>query len=288
MKSMTGYYSLQEESGDRVCSVEIKAVNSRYYEPSVRLPHFAHFLEPVVRETAGRTILRGKVDINIEIRDTARQIRITVDERLAAEYAAACRKVAAAAGLGQDIPLGTLLQAEGVLQTEPLVDHSALEATVVRLVGKTLAGFEKLRMHDGRSVQADIRANLALMKQHMKKIMARTKNSVPDLRAQLQKKLEKIVGREVDRTMLITEAGILAAKTDINEELSRLESHIRLFETTMKLAEPVGRTLDFVSQEMNREVNTIGSKQADFAIAEHVVLLKSLLEKIREQIRNVE
>ena len=143
-------------------------------------------------------------------------------------------------------------------------------------------------MHDGKSVARDIGANLKLMKQYLRTIRSKTKNSIPDLRKQLLARLERIVGKDVDKNMIITEAGILANKLDINEELSRLDSHLDLFEKTMKNDEPVGRTLDFISQEINREVNTIGSKQADFAIAEQVVMLKSLLEKIREQVRNIE
>lgn len=288
MKSMTGYYSIQEEHDGKNYTVEIKSVNSRYYDPNIRLSHSFNYLEAPVRELIGHHIQRGKVDLSLEVREKERKYRITVDRGLVTEYAQACRQVARAAGITEDPSLTDILRADGIIMTEPVIDRESILKHCIDLVERALKGFERIRMHDGKSVARDIAANLKLMKQYLRTIRSKTRNSVPDLRKQLLARLERIVGKDVDKNMIITEAGILANKLDINEELSRLDSHLDLFEKTMKNDEPVGRTLDFISQEINREVNTIGSKQADFAIAEQVVMLKSLLEKIREQIRNIE
>lgn len=288
MKSMTGYYSLQQEVKSRLYSIEIKSVNSRYLDLNLHMSHIFQFLEPEIRDAVNGTIQRGKIDINLDIRERDRSVKITVNKKLASEYRKAYQEVQQSAGLEGDLPLQSLIGAEGVIQTESVLNKDVLTSEIRSLMKKALPGFEKIRKHDGDSVKKDIFQRLNEMKKELSAIKKQTANAVVDYRKQLEKRLKRIVGKELDQNLLITEAGILANKADINEEISRLESHIRLFEKTARQKDPVGRTLDFVCQEMNREINTIGSKQNDFSIAQQVVLLKTALEKIREQVRNVE
>ena len=288
MKSMTGYYSLQEEVKTRLYSIEIKSVNSRYLDINLHMSHIYQFLEPEIRSVLGSVVNRGKIDLNLDIREREKNIRVYVDSKLADEYGKAFREVQKTAGISGELPLQSLLNSEGVVQTEPVIKKDVMVREIRSLLKKALSGFEKIRDHDGKSVREDILERIGEMKSELAVIRKTTANAVVDIRKQLEKRLRKIVGKEIDSNLLITEAGILANKSDINEEISRLESHIKLFEKTVKQKKPAGRTLDFVCQEMNREVNTIGSKQNDFSIAQQVVLLKTALEKIREQVRNVE
>jgi len=285
---MTGYYSFQGEMKSRLYSIEIKSVNCRYLDINLYMSHIFQFLEPEIRAAISKSIQRGKIDFNLDIREREKNVRIIVDHNLVSEYSRAFAQVQEAAGYTEKPPLQAFLNIEGVILTETVLKKETLIREIKGLLRKAIIGFEKIRDHDGKSVKTDIMLRIKEMKEQLVSMKKQTRNAVVDIRQQLEKRLQRIVGKEVDQQLLITEAGILVNRTDVNEEISRLESHIKLFEKTVRRQEPVGRTLDFVCQEMNREINTIGSKQNDFTIAQQVVLLKTALEKIREQVRNVE
>ncbi|MCK4906514.1 MAG: YicC family protein [Spirochaetes bacterium] len=288
MKSMTGYSSIERVLGKYKFTLEIKSVNNRFSEFSVRMPYFLNHFEKDIKDLLRKNINRGKVDVFISTANTDPEIKISVNEKLAMSYYNAFLKIKKITNANSNIPLNTIINSDGVFSIEKKIDNEDIWKKLKKILNEAIKDFDKVRSHDGESVMNDLKAILGKMKKTLTSIKLKTNNAIKRYQKVIEKKLNDLVEKNFDSERILAEAGILAVKADINEEISRLESHFKLFENNLKLKGAVGKTLDFICQEMNREINTIGSKQAVYEISEKVIILKSELEKLREQVRNIE
>lgn len=296
-KSMTGYGRAQRLADGRDVLVEIRAVNHRYYEFSARLPRSCMYLEEKLKTFLNGKIARGKVEVSVTIiRPDGKDAQIVVNRSVAEGYVNALRMVNEEMGgngglwLNDDITLSSLLRLPDVFTvTKEQDDENAVWDVVSDAAGEALDSFIAMRMAEGERLAADLIGKLAGLESMLQQIETIEPSVAESYRNKLLAKLTELLGdTNIDEQRILTETAIFAEKTAIDEETVRLHSHIAQFRTLMEANEPVGRKLDFLVQEMNREVNTIGSKAQDLSITRLVVDMKSEIEKIREQIQNIE
>lgn len=291
IKSMTGYGRREIVSAGRKIQAEIKSVNHRFADYSIRLPRHLLFLEDKVRRTASQYITRGKVDIFISVEnydDTDRDIRL--NKGIARSYLEALKTLRDEFGLTDDISTMTVARYMDVFTTERREeDEDALWNAVSQAFGGALEDFVQMRSREGERICADLKARVAYMRELAGKIEEREPQIVEEYKTRLYEKIKELVAdREIDEGRILTEVAIFADKTAVNEELVRLSSHFDEYDVILSGDEPAGRRLDFLIQEINREINTIGSKATDLQAAKLVVDMKAELEKMREQIQNIE
>ena len=296
-KSMTGYGRAQRLADGRDVLVEIRAVNHRYYESSARLPRTCMYLEEKLKSFLNGKIARGKVEVSVTItRPDGKDAQIAGNRSVAEGYVNALRMLNEEMGengglwLNDDITLSSLLRLPDVFTvTKEQDDENAVWAVVSDAAGEALESFLSMRKAEGERLAADLLGKLAGLEAMLEKIEAIEPGVAESYRQKLLTKLTELLGdTNIDEQRILTETAIFAEKTAIDEETVRLHSHIAQFRTLIAADEPVGRKLDFLVQEMNREVNTIGSKAQDLSITRLVVDMKSEIEKIREQIQNIE
>ncbi len=296
-KSMTGYGRAQRLSDGRDVLVEIRAVNHRYYEFSARLPRTCMYLEEKLKSFLNGKIARGKVEVSVTItRPDGKDAQIAVNRSVAEGYVNALRMLNEEMGengglwLSDDITLSSLLRLPDVFTvTKEQDDENAVWAIVSEAAAEALESFLSMRKAEGERLANDLLGKLSGLESMLKKIEAIEPGVAESYRQKLLAKLTELLGdTNIDEQRILTETAIFAEKTAIDEETVRLHSHIAQFRTLIASDEPVGRKLDFLVQEMNREVNTIGSKAQDLSITRLVVDMKSEIEKIREQIQNIE
>jgi uncharacterized protein (TIGR00255 family) len=292
LKSMTGYGRAEAtENGYRIL-VEMKAVNHRYAEVMVRMPRDFLLFEDEIKKIILERVSRGRLDCYITIEKTAEQGRtVIIDEELAVKIKAASDSLAERLGYREKLSLAELLrQPEVVTIKQDEEDPQQLESVLLRLAAEAVDDLIVMRQAEGERLAEDVRSRIARLREITEAVTARSPLVVSEYRERLEKRLrEALEGRSfVDEARLLTEVALFADRASIVEELVRLKSHCEQFEEMLHKHEPIGRKLDFLVQEMNREVNTIGSKANDLQIAQHVVDMKALLEQIREQIQNVE
>lgn len=296
-KSMTGYGRAQRLSDGRDVLVEIRAVNHRYYEFSARLPRTCMYLEEKLKTFLNGKIARGKVEVSVTItRPDGKDAQIAVNRSVAEGYVNALRMLNEEMGengglwLNDDITLSSLLRLPDVFTvTKEQDDENAVWAVVSEAAAEALESFLSMRKAEGERLANDLLGKLSGLETMLEKIEAIEPGVAESYRQKLLAKLTELLGdTNIDEQRILTETAIFAEKTAIDEETVRLHSHIAQFRTLIASDEPVGRKLDFLVQEMNREVNTIGSKAQDLSITRLVVDMKSEIEKIREQIQNIE
>ena len=296
-KSMTGYGRAQRLSDGRDVLVEIRAVNHRYYEFSARLPRTCMYLEEKLKSFLNGKIARGKVEVSVTItRPDGKDAQIAVNRSVAEGYVNALRMLNEEMGengglwLSDDITLSSLLRLPDVFTvTKEQDDENAVWAIVSEAAAEALESFLSMRKAEGERLANDLLGKLSGLESMLEKIEAIEPGVAESYRQKLLAKLTELLGdTNIDEQRILTETAIFAEKTAIDEETVRLHSHIAQFRTLIASDEPVGRKLDFLVQEMNREVNTIGSKAQDLSITRLVVDMKSEIEKIREQIQNIE
>ena len=293
MKSMTGYGRGESARDGFKITVELSAVNRRQSEISVNLPRELELLEAPVRDAINAQIARGRVvaRITIHAADGNLGARARINLPLARAYAAELNRLAKQLKLPDRVTLDQLARAPGVFQTdEELVETENIRPAVDAALKQALAALVKMREREGAHLAEDLAKRIRIMRQCAGKIQKQAPVTAENYRQLL---VERIRGAGLeniapDDERLLKEVVLFADRTDISEELTRLQSHFGQFEDCRKSKEPVGRTLDFLAQEMNREVNTIGSKANDAVISREVVTLKAELEKFREQAQNVE
>jgi uncharacterized protein (TIGR00255 family) len=288
---MTGYGRAQKIINGRDISVELRSVNHRFFECSVRTPRSLGYLEEKLKTALSGVISRGKVDVSVTVTTLeggATQVRI--NHELARAYLDSLRDLASDLGLQDDIRLSSLARFSDIFTVQKAEeDADEIWDAVSAVFQEAAAGFVGMRETEGTRLREDVLLRLALIEAHVGQVEVLSPKAAEEYRARLQQKLADILAdRQIDEARLITEAAIFAEKTAVAEETVRLKSHIEQFRSFMDSAEPVGRKLDFLVQELNREANTIGSKGQDIAIARIVVEIKSEIEKIREQIQNIE
>ncbi len=288
MRSMTGYGRCQKQADAWEVTVELRAVNHRYLDVAMRLPRNLLFLEDGVRKGLSR-LVRGHVDVYITVKQLEGASRLVEpDTALAASYMAAAKAICAATGAEDDLKVSRLMQLEGVMTlTEAAMDEAAVSA----LCAKTLAGamdqLDDMRLREGESLRADLSEHLDNVAVLRQKVVTYAPQVIEEYRQRLTDRLAKLPIDPVDPARLAQEVALMADKCAIDEELSRLQSHISQLRRYLEMQGETGKKMDFLIQEMNRETNTIGSKCSDAAIAQCVVDMKSEIEKLREQIQNV-
>ena len=289
--SMTGYGRGQQLLHGRSITVEIRSVNHRYFEFSCRTPRGCAFLEDRLKRTLQQAISRGKVEVSLTLQTVeSRGGAVAVDHALAGQYLTALRALAAEYGLTDDLTLSTVARLPDLFTVcRGEEDEEELAADVLSVLQEALDRFVAMREAEGERLRADVLSRLFTLEEHLAFVEERSPQTVAEYRARLTAKLNELLGGAVaDEARILTEAAIVADRLAVDEETVRLHSHIAQLRGILDCAEPVGRKLDFLVQEMNRETNTIGSKCSDTAIAGHVVEMKSEIEKIREQIQNIE
>lgn len=291
IKSMTGYGAAEEVINGRNIRVEIKSVNHRYFEYSARIPRSYGFLEEKLKRLLSATISRGKVDVGVMIQ-TVEGVseEITINREIAKSYIDALRSVKDEFHLKDDLSLSSIAKFPDVFTVVKVqTDEEALWADVKTVAEKAVAAFVEMRETEGEKMKSDILNRAAYIEEKVGFIEKRSPETVKEYRERLYNKmLEVLDGKQIDETRIIQEAAIYSDKVAVDEETVRLRSHIAQLREIVELSEPVGRKLDFLIQEVNREINTTGSKCSDVEISQVVVDIKSEIEKIREQIQNIE
>ncbi len=293
MKSMTGYGRGGCAQNGFKITVELSAVNRRQSEISLNLPRELEMLEAPIRDAINGKIARGRVMARVSVHAGAGKLsaQMHINLPLARAYTTELNRLAKQLKLAGEVTLDQLIRAPGVLQTdEELVEAEQIWPVVEKALKQALAALVKMREREGAHLAQDLAARVAIMRKAVEKVQKQAPLTAENYRQQLIERI-KSAGLESpapDDERLLKEIVLFADRSDISEELTRLQSHFQQFEDCRKSKEPVGRTLDFLAQEMNREVNTIGSKANDAVISREVVTLKAELEKFREQAQNVE
>lgn len=290
MISMTGYGRGEATNGDITIVVEMKSVNNRFRDLNVRLPREYLVIEPRLQNTLKDCIQRGRVDVFVRRSATESSHTVAADLALAERYFKAMGGVAKRlARSDHEIPLSMVLQQPGVLtQVETEADGLAEWNLVSTAVEAAIADLMSMRSAEGAALKVELEGQLDEMLRLRADVETHQEGIAERLRSRLDKRIRRLVGDRVDSQRLAQEAAILADKADVAEELARIQSHCSQFRAALSADEPVGRKLDFLLQELNREINTIGSKAAEHPIAHVVVDMKTVLERMREQAANIE
>lgn len=291
LKSMTGYGKGEAAALQGNFTVEIRSVNHRYGEVSLRMPRSFMALESDAKKLVSSLLKRGKIDVFVQWEDaTAAGAVPGVDLVVARGYYHAFSTLADDLGVPGDVPLALLLSQKGVVKDScaPL-DETELKPLLFSALQSAVNAIDAMRIREGEALENDLLARRRQIAEWADQLGARAPQVVNEYQLKIKARLEQLLGgNELDEARLLQEVALMADRCDITEELVRLASHFDQFDETLRLAEPVGRKLDFLMQEMNREVNTIGSKSNDAELTTMVIRIKAEMEKMREQVQNVE
>ena len=291
IKSMTGYGRAREMLHKRDITVEGRSVNNRYLDCTVKMPRMYGFAEDAVKQHVQKAISRGKVDVFITVDASAADLaKVTVNRELAAQYAAALGELAEVCGTEPHVTPETLSRFPDVLTvTKADEDLETVSADLCAVLDEALQAYNAMRAVEGAKLAEDIGNRLTYIENYTSQVEKRSPETVAEYRAKLTARMQEVLqSTTIDEQRILTEAAIYADKVAVDEETVRLRSHVSQLRTMIASDEPMGRKMDFLIQEVNRESNTIGSKCNDVAIAQVVVGLKAEVEKMREQVQNVE
>ena len=291
MLSMTGYGRAQKILNGRDISVEIRSVNHRYYEYTSRIPRTYSYIDEKLKSLLKSAISRGKAEVSVTINNIeGKDAQIAINKDIAEGYVAALRSISEELGLKDDLVLSKLIKIPDIFNIQKTPDdEEQICADVSEVTSEALERFVVMRETEGERLKKDILEKADFIIERVGMVEAQSPVTVEAYRNRLYKKLSEVLAdKNIDEQRIITEAAIFSEKIAVDEETVRLRSHIAQLRDILESNEPVGRKLDFIIQEINREVNTIGSKAQDLSITKIVVDMKSEIEKIREQIQNVE
>ena len=292
IKSMTGYGRAVETVNGREFTVELRSVNNRYLDCTVKLPRSVSFAEEAVKQAVKQSVSRGKVDVFITIKsESAADTTVSLNTAVVEGYLHAMRQmVEQYDDVTDDISVSVLSRLPEVFTVEKSeVDEEALKADLMSVVARALANYDAMRVTEGKALDADLRSRGQTILELVSQVEAGNAQTVIDYRTRLENKLREVLqNTAIDESRILTEAAIFADKVAVDEETVRLRSHLDQMNAMLSGGGAVGRKLDFLLQEMNREANTIGSKCTDVRLARIVVDIKAELEKIREQTQNIE
>ena len=291
IKSMTGYGRAVETVNGREFTVELRSVNNRYLDCTVKMPRSVSFAEEAVKQAVKQAVSRGKVDVFISIKsENSDDTKISLNASVLEGYLSAMRQMVSKFGVRDDISVSTVSRLPEVFTVEkPEVDEEQLKSDLMSVVEKALEGYNAMRITEGKALDADLRSRGNTILELVSQVEAGNSQTVIDYRTRLENKLKEVLANTaIDESRILTEAAIFADKVAVDEETVRLRSHLQQMNTMLTGGGAVGRKLDFLLQEMNREANTIGSKCTDVRLARIVVDIKAELEKIREQTQNIE
>ena len=288
---MTGYGRAVETVNGREFTVELRSVNNRYLDCSVRLPRLLSFAEDAVKQAVKASVSRGKVDVFISLRSEAEDdVQVNLNRGVLEGYLAAMRQMVTEFGVQDDISVSTVSRLPDVFAVEKKeVDEDQLQSDLLQAVSKALEGYDAMRTREGAALDADLRSRGETILSLVSQVEQGNGQTVIDYRTRLENKMKEVLANTaIDESRILTEAAIFADKVAVDEETVLLRSHLQQMNTMLDGGGAVGRKLDFLLQEMNREANTIGSKCSDVRLARIVVDIKAELEKIREQTQNIE
>lgn len=291
IKSMTGYGAAKGSAGGYEFSIELKSVNNRYLDSSIRVPRNFLFAEEPMKTIIQEHISRGKVDVFVAIDSSkAHNVVVSVNEPVAEGYIKAVRGLSRRYDLENDLTALSLCRFPEVLQAEKReTDKEEIIDSLCGILREALSGFDGMRAREGEKTLGDIVEHLDSIEGLTNKVEERSPMTVDEYRQRLTQRMKEVLETvDIEEARILTEAAIFADKIAVNEETVRIKSHLSQFRELLQGASPVGRKLDFLIQELNREVNTIGSKANDTEISKHVVDMKAEIEKIREQVQNIE
>ena len=291
VKSMTGYGRAREMRNGRDITVEVRSVNNRYLDCTVKMPRAYIFAEDRMKARVQQAISRGKVDVFVTIDASAVDAAVVaVNEPLARGYYDALTRLKTMFDLSGDITPEVLAKFPDVLAvTKAEEDVEAIAADICAVLDDALAAYNAMRAVEGEKLAADVAGRITTIEAVVGKVEERSPQTVAAYRQRLEAKMQEVLqSTTIDESRILTEAAIFADKIAVDEETVRLRSHIAQLQAMLVSGEPVGRKLDFLIQEVNRECNTIGSKCNDLTIAQDVVNMKAEVEKIREQVQNME
>lgn len=287
--SMTGFGRSKLDSGTFTVLVEVKTVNHRFSEYQFRMPKQLLYMEDKLKKKIGEYIQRGRIEVYITLEGIGLLNRhVKIDWPLLDEYYGYIMKLKEKYAIGNELTIQDLIREELITFEEREAGNKEIEKIILAAIEQAAVQLKQMRMLEGAELEKDVSFHLQRLSDRASDLKAYAPNVVKQFQERLTKRMTEFLHGQLDETRILTEVAIFADKADINEELTRLFSHINQFEKTLQMNEPVGRKLDFLLQEMNREVNTIGSKANDSSIATEVVEMKSLLEKMKEQVQNIE
>ena len=292
VKSMTGYGRAEETVNGCTITVELRSVNNRYLDCNIRIPRLYLFAEDSIKSRVQNTISRGKVDVFVTLDGAgAEEVRVSVNRPLAQQYVNAQGELAQLCGAeSYRVTPESLARFPEVLMAEKAeADVEEKARDICRVLDLALADFDQMRSREGQRLEEDVLARARTIEELVGRVEERSPQTVSEYRAKLEARMSEVLANtQLDPARILTEAAIFADKVAVDEETVRLRSHIGQLRTMLDKGGAVGRKLDFLIQEFNREANTIGSKCSDIDIARHVVDIKAEIEKIREQIQNME
>ena len=291
VKSMTGYGRAVETVNGREFTVEIRSVNNRYLDCTVKLPRSFSFAEEAVKAAVKAAVSRGKVDVYISVRsETEADVQVTLNKPVLEGYLAAMRQMVDEYSVKDDISVSALSRMNDIFVVDkPKADEDQLKADLLSVVEKALAAYDAMRVTEGLALENDLRSRAATILELVAQVEEQNPRTVSEYRKRLEEKMREVLeNKSIDESRILTEAAIFADKVAVDEETVRLRSHLEQMDEMLAGSGGIGRKLDFLLQEMNREANTTGSKCSDVKVARIVVDIKAELEKIREQTQNIE
>ena len=290
LKSMTGFGRAEKTVEGYTVKVNLKSVNHRYMDIAVKVPKYYTFMEDKIRQAAPKYISRGKVEVFVSLERTEGSDKtVVLDQAVAANYISALKSLKKL-GLKDDVKISTIAQYHDIFKLESNeADEEFISNLILEVFSEAAEDFVNMRINEGKNMEQDILSHLDTLAENLALVEERYPQIVEEYRNRLMSKISEVLAdKNVDETRIVTEAAIFADKTDIGEETVRLRSHIKEFKKAIVTDLPIGKKLDFMFQEMNRETNTMGSKANDVEISKIIVNMMSEIEKIREQIQNIE
>ena len=290
--SMTGFGRAECQDGDYSYKAEIRSVNNRFIEINTRLPKAFLDLELPLKKLVKSHCTRGSINVTITLGNAngnPGDWEIKPNLPLASQYVEALKEIQTSLGLEGKVNIDSIIGLRDIIKVEPVTIDPAKESLLLNIAESALASLQKMREEEGKYLQNDLSERIDTIEKHAEQIKTRQPEIIQEYKARLKEKIKLLNdGIEIDESRLAQETAILADRCDITEEITRFVSHLKQFRKLFESTEPMGRKLEFITQEINREVNTMGSKSSDIQVANLVIEIKSALEKIREQLQNIE
>lgn len=288
MKSMTGYGNYELSQKDFTTNVEIKSYNNKFLDINLNLPHYLAELEIDIRNKVAEFVQRGRVDVYIKYRDLNQETILNIDEKALKTYSQTLNKIKKTAKIKTRLSLEYLLSFDDILKIERKNDIDLIRKRIFPALDKALADYEETRIIEGKSIKKDILEKLDTIKTNVGKITSHATGLEIKIKENIETRFKEFNLETQDNNRIYEEIAMLLMKYSINEELSRLEAHLKSFYKDLEKGLPNAKKLDFLCQELNREINTIGSKSMIVEINQAVVEVKESIDMIREQLRNAE
>ena len=290
--SMTGFGRAECQDGDYSYKAEIRSVNNRFIEINTRLPKAFLDLELPLKKLVKSHCARGSINVTITLANAngnPGDWEIKPNLPLASQYVEALKEIQTSLGLEGKVNIDSIIGLRDIIKVEPVTIDPAKESLLLNIAESALASLQKMREEEGKYLQNDLSERIDTIEKHAEQIKTRQPEIIQEYKARIKDKIKLLNdGIEIDESRLAQETAILADRCDITEEITRFVSHLKQFRKLFESTEPMGRKLEFITQEINREVNTMGSKSSDIQVANLVIEIKSALEKIREQLQNIE